>query len=282
MIPLLINTPETMFKIRVVTATPETMFKIRVVTAKDASEETLERLQAIGVLHIEEPQELDPADITAIEEKRNLIRRISVNINDILSHVRGEHRILIPEDAPPQALDTILHRTDRLRERCNRLREEATKLETDISNMEGLGRYLDILAQEINLPLKDLNYSGSYVSAKVFVFPVETARTFLEKAGRHILQHVTASSTEETVLYAIARTTSQNAVEALARDLGALPLEIPDEELTLGDFSAKKEDIVGRKEEEIEEVEREIGRQSPGKMRCCPLSSICQKPTMSH
>ncbi|MBW2545120.1 MAG: hypothetical protein JRD43_06600 [Deltaproteobacteria bacterium] len=246
MIPLLINTPET-------------MFKIRVVTAKDASEETLERLQAIGVLHIEEPQELDPADITAIEEKRNLIRRISVNINDILSHVRGEHRILIPEDAPPQALDTILHRTDRLRERCNRLREEATKLETDISNMEGLGRYLDILAQEINLPLKDLNYSGSYVSAKVFVFPVETARTFLEKAGRHILQHVTASSTEETVLYAIARTTSQNAVEALARDLGALPLEIPDEELTLGDFSAKKEDIVGRKEEEIEEVEREIG-----------------------
>ncbi|MDO9515847.1 MAG: V-type ATPase 116kDa subunit family protein [Syntrophales bacterium] len=245
MIPLLINTPET-------------MFKIRVVTAKDASAKALERLQAIGVLHIEEPQELDPADITAIEEKRNLIRKISVNINDILSNVRGEHRVLIPEDAPAQPLDKILHRTDRLRDKCARLREDATKLEADISNMEGLGRYLDILAQEINLPLRDLNYSGSYVSARVFVLPVETSKTFLEKAGPHILQHVTASSKEEVVLYTIARTTSQNMVEALARDLGSLPLEIPDEKLTLRDFSAKKEEIIGRKKEEIQELEREI------------------------
>ena len=245
MIPLLINTPET-------------MFKIRVVTAKDAAEETLERLQAIGVLHIEEPQELDPADITAIEKKRNLIRKISVNINDILSHVKGEHRIFIPEGAPAQSLDKILHRTDRLRDKCARLREDATKLEADIANMEGLSRYLDILAQEINLPLRDLNYSGSYVSARVFVFPAETSKTFLEKTSQYILQHIAASSEEETVLYTIARITSQNMVEALARDLGALPLEIPDEELTLRDFSAKKGNIIGRKKEEIEEVEREI------------------------
>jgi len=47
MIPLVINTPEA-------------MLKIRVVTAKDSSAETLERLQEIGVLHIEEPRELDP------------------------------------------------------------------------------------------------------------------------------------------------------------------------------------------------------------------------------
>jgi len=60
------------------------------------------------------------------------------------------------------------------------------------------------------------------------------------------------------VVYTIARTTSQNMVEALARDLGALPLEIPGEELTLREFTAKKDDIIGRKKQEIEEVEREI------------------------
>lgn len=245
MIPLLINTPET-------------MYKIRVVTARDASEKTLEHLQAIGVLHIEEPHELDPADITAAEEKRNLIRRISVNINDILSYVKGEHKVLIPDDIPSQPFDKILHQTGRLRERCARLREEATKLETDIATMEGLGRHLDILAQEMNLSLRDLNYSGGYLSARVFVFPAEAARAFLEKAGPHILEHITASSEDETVVYTIARTTSQNTVETLARDLGALPLEIPDEDVTLGEFITKKDDIIGRKQGEIEALEKEI------------------------
>ena len=245
MIPLLINTPET-------------MYKIRVVTARDASAKTLEHLQAIGVLHIEEPHELDPADMTAAEEKRTLIRRISVNINDILSYVKGEHKVLIPEDIPDQPFDTILHRTGRLREQCARLREEATRLETDIVTMEGLGRHMDILAQEVNLSLRDLNYSGGYLSARVFVFPTETARTFLEKAGQHILEQITASSEEETVVYAIARTTSQNTVEALARDLGALPLEIPDEDVTLREFITKKDDIIGRKQGEIEALEKKI------------------------
>jgi len=62
MIPLILNTPEA-------------MLKIRVVTARDSSAETLKRLQEIGVLHIEEPRELNPTDRTAIEEKRNLIEK---------------------------------------------------------------------------------------------------------------------------------------------------------------------------------------------------------------
>lgn len=245
MIPLLINTPET-------------MYKVRVVTAKDASEKTLERLQEIGVLHIEEPQELDPADLAAIEEKRNLIRKISVNINDILSYVRGEHKVLIPEEGAADPLDTILHRTGRLRERCARLREEATRLETDIAIMNGLVRYLDILSQEINLPLKDLHYSGSYLSARVFVFPQQTAEAFLEKAGGNIIQHVIASSEEETVVYAIARISNQSAVEVLARDLGSLPLEVPPENVTLQEFITNKDDIIAGKRGEIEALEKEI------------------------
>jgi len=245
MIPLFINTPET-------------MLKIRVVTAKDFSAKTLERLQATGVLHIEEPRELDSADRTAITEKRNLIRKISANISDILSYVKGEHRILIREDAKDQPLDKILHQTGRVHDRCARLREDATRLEADISNMEGLGRYLNILAHEINLPLKDLNYSGNYLSAKVFVFPTETCRTFLEKGRKHILQHITVSSEDETAVYTIARTNKQDMVETLARNLGVLPLEIPDEKLTLKEFIANKDDIIREKRGEITGLEKEI------------------------
>ena len=236
------------------------MLKIRVLTGKDSSAETLERLQETGVLHIEEPRELDPTDRTSIEEKRNLIRKISVNINDILSHVKGEHRVLIPEGTEAQPLDKILHQTGRLRDRCAHLREDTTRLEADISNMEGLGRYLDILADEINLSLRDLNYSGSYLSARVFVFPVETCKIFIEKVRQHLLQHITASSKDETetAVYTIARTTSQNIVETLARDLGALPLEIPDEELTLREFAEKKDGIIRGKGEEVTRLEGEI------------------------
>ena len=234
------------------------MLKIRVVTAKDSSVDTLKHLQETGVLHIEEPRELDPTDRTAIEEKRNLIRTISANINDILSYVKGEHTILIPESAEAQPLDKILHQTGRLRDRCTRLREDATRLEAEISNMEGLGRYLDILAYEINLSLKDLHYSGSYLSARVFVFPAETCKIFIEKARQHLLQHVTVSSKDETVVYTIAKTSNQNIVETLARNLGALPLEIPDEELTLREFAAKKDDIIRKKGEEVTGLEREI------------------------
>ncbi len=245
MIPLFINTPET-------------MLKIRVVTAKDSSAETLEHLRTTGVLHIEEPRELDSSDRTAITEKRNLIRKISANISDILSYVKEEHRILIREVLKDQPLDKILHQTGRLHDRCSRLREDATRLEADISNIEGLGEHLDILAHAINFPLRDLNYSGNYLSAKVFVFPTETCRTFLKKARKHILQDITVSSEYETAVYTIARTSKQNMVEALAKNLGVLPLEIPDEELTLKEFIAKKDDIIREKSKEIARLEKEI------------------------
>ena len=234
------------------------MLKIRVVTAKDSSAETLEHLRATGVLHIEEPRELDSSDRTAITEKRNLIRKISANISDILSYVKGEHRILIREVLKDQPLDKILHQTGRLHDRCSRLREDAARLEADISNMEGLGGHLDILAHAINFPLRDLNYSGNYLSAKVFVFPTETCRTFLKKARKHILQDITVSSEYETAVYTIARTSKQNMVEALAKNLGVLPLEIPDEELTLKEFIAKKDDIIREKSKEIARLEKEI------------------------
>jgi len=245
MIPLFINTPET-------------MFKIRVVTPKESSAKTLERLQATGVLHIEEPRKLDSADRKRITDKKNLIRKISANISDILAYVKGEHRVLVQETVEAQPLDTILHQTGKLHEKCARLREDSTKLGAEISNVEGISGHLDILAHEINLPLRDLNYSGNYLSAKVFVFPTKTCRTFLEKAHEHILEHITVSSEDETAVYTIVRTNKQNMVEALAKNLGVFPLEIPDEELTLKEFIAKKDDIIRKKGEEVAGLEKEI------------------------
>ncbi len=245
MVPLLINTPEA-------------MLKIRVVITKDASAKALELLKTTGALHIEEPRELDAADRAKITEKRNLIRKISANISDILSHVKREHKIFIPRDIKDQPLDTILHQTGKLREKCARLLEDLSKLETDIFNMEGIGRHLDALANEINLPLKDLNYSGDYLFTKLWVFPTEACKTFLKKAREHILEHITVASEDETAVYTIGRTDRQGTVETLARNLGVFPIEIPDEEITLQEFIIKKDDIIRQKRKQIDKLEKEI------------------------
>ena len=53
MIPLILNNPES-------------MVKVRVMTVKDYSEKTLKTLHRIGVLHIEEGKELKPIDLSLI------------------------------------------------------------------------------------------------------------------------------------------------------------------------------------------------------------------------
>ncbi len=56
MIPLVVNTPES-------------MVKIRVVTVRDDSERTLKALHRVGVLHVEESKELEPVDKAVIERE---------------------------------------------------------------------------------------------------------------------------------------------------------------------------------------------------------------------
>jgi len=244
MIPLFINTPET-------------MLKIRVVTTKDTSENALQLLKATGALHIEEPRELDAVDRTQITEKRNLIRKIFANISDILAYVEGEHTIALPEEITKRPLETIEHQTGTLRKRCAHLQENTARLETDISNMEGTAQYLDVLAHDIRLSLSDLNYSGEYLFTRVFVFPTETCKTFLATSREYILEHTAVAVEDKTLVYIIARTGRQNTIETLARNLGVVPLEIPDGEMPLDEFIAKKDDIIRQKKKQIDEIRRE-------------------------
>ena len=50
--------------------TPDPMLRVRVVTTKDYSTKTLKTLQRAGVLHVEQSEELKPLDREAIEHER--------------------------------------------------------------------------------------------------------------------------------------------------------------------------------------------------------------------
>jgi len=53
--------------------TPDPMVKVRVMTAKDYSNKALKTLHRAGVLHVEESEELRPVDRAAIENERGQV-----------------------------------------------------------------------------------------------------------------------------------------------------------------------------------------------------------------
>ena len=85
MIPLVVNTPEP-------------MVKVRVMTPKDYSPQTLKTLHTIGVLHVEESQELNPIDKEAIEQERKRVNDLLASINDVLTYVPKGERLSLGED----------------------------------------------------------------------------------------------------------------------------------------------------------------------------------------
>jgi len=85
MIPLIVNTPDP-------------MAKVRIVTTKDYSTKTLKTLHTTGVLHVEESEELKPVDKEAIEEERRKIGELLTSINDILAYMPKGERVSLKED----------------------------------------------------------------------------------------------------------------------------------------------------------------------------------------
>ena len=85
MMPLLLNNPEP-------------MVKVRVMTVKDYAEKTLKTLHRIGVLHIEEGKELKPIDKAAIELEHREVNELLTFVDDVLSYIPQEERVSLEED----------------------------------------------------------------------------------------------------------------------------------------------------------------------------------------
>lgn len=247
MMPLFINTPEP-------------MVKMRVITVKDSTEKTLRRLQEIGVLHVEEAKELEPVDKVAIERDRNRVRKALTSIHDILTCLPGERKVFLPEDVRHQSLDKITDQVSRFHDRFSKLTGRTDRLKKKIASLEELGKLLGFLAHEINMPLKDLHYSGSYLFTNVVAFSEEAYKIFSKRANRYLLQDITVPAEGKVVTYFIARAENRNVIETLMRNLGVTTLKIPGEELTLREFMAENDEMIRRRKGDIEELQKEIQR----------------------
>ncbi|HPR51081.1 MAG TPA: V-type ATPase 116kDa subunit family protein [Deltaproteobacteria bacterium] len=245
MIPMLINFPEP-------------MYKMRLASLKDDTETTLMDLQTSGMLHVEPAGKLSSQEQDTIRVLREQVSLALSRIQDILSALRGEREILVPESTPTKTTMEMVSLINEIHARYLTLSKDRTALQERISDIASLIRYLSPLAANVDLSFEDLNYSGEYLFTKVLVFSAESHKQFLAKASPGLIQNISAEVAGETVTLIVARTDQKKTIMKLALDLGAMELRLPDREWTLSRFFKEhrtlQEDLAG----EIEEIDGQL------------------------
>jgi len=248
MVPIIVNTPAP-------------MSKVRVVTTKDYSTETLKTLHTTGVLHVEESEELKPVDKEAIEEERRKIGELLTSINDILAYIPKGERVSLKEDVEviyTRPFDEVDSEVRSLCTKLSNMHHSATKLNEDVKSLTELTKYLGSLEKQANIRLGDLNFSGSYLFSRVFVFPNESFETLYSKLRGYILEDLTGTVENETVLYIIAKVEDQKTIESIVKDSGGKILPTPGEDLTLREFLEAADGNIHSLEEELTRLHTEI------------------------
>jgi V/A-type H+-transporting ATPase subunit I len=248
MVPLIVNTSDP-------------MAKVRVVTTKDYSTKTLKTLHTTGVLHVEESEELKPIDKEAIEQERRKIGELLTSINDILAYIPKGERVSLKEDVEviyTRPFDEVDSEVRLLCTKLSNVHQRATKLNKDIKELTELTKYLGSLERQADIRLQDLNFSGSYLFSRVFVFPNELFETSYPKLRDYILESLSGTVEHETVLYAIAKVENQETIEFAVEDGGGRILSIPGEDLTIREFLEAADGDIHSLEEELAKLHTEI------------------------
>lgn len=248
MLPLIVNTPDP-------------MAKVKVMTTKDRSTETLKTLHSAGVLHVEESEELKPADKEAIERERKKVSELLSSINDVLAYIPKGERVSLGEDVEviyTRPLDEIDSEVRALCTKLSKMHQTAAKLKEEIKELTELGKYLGPLGQQVDIRLRDLNFSGGYLFSRVFVFPNELFETLYPKLRDYLLENILVTIENETVLYAIAKSEDQKTIESTVRDGGGRILAISEKDLTLKEFLKSADSRIQSFKEELAKLQTEI------------------------
>ncbi len=247
--------------IPVVVNTPDPMIKVRVMTPKDYSTKTFKTLHTAGVLHVEESEELKPVDKEAIERERGEIGELLTSINDVLSYIPKGERVSLGEDVEViynRPLDEIDSEVRALCTKLSNMHHRATKLNEEGKELTELGKYLGSLGQQADIRLRDLNFFGSYLFSRVFVFPSELFEILYPKLRNYLLETIVTTIENETVLYAIAKVEDRETIESAVRDGGGKTLQIPEKDLTLREFLEATDGDIHSLEEELAKLHTEI------------------------
>ena len=248
MIPLILNNPES-------------MVKVRVMTVKDYSEKTLKTLHRIGMLHIEEGKGLKPVDKAVIELEHKEVSELLTFVDDVLSYIPREEQVSLEEDVEviyTRPFSEIGNEVRLLYNKINQLHERIVKLNDEVQQLAELGRYLEPLAGQADLKLGDLKFSGDYLFSRVVVLSTETYKSLYDKLKNYLFENIVTTVEGETIFHAVAKVRDQKIIESLVTDAGGKILQIPDEDLTLRGFLEITSSKIRSLEEELSKLREEL------------------------
>ncbi len=237
---------------------PEEMLRVRVAALKDSSSAALTDLQKLGVLHVEEAKELSPPEVEEITSRKQRTRKSVQEINEILDGLRGVREVAIPPQTAPMEPGEVMIRVDALKGRLSSLMEQREGFRARINALDTSARFLEALAQAVDVPLADLHYTGPYLFSRVVIFPREATGPFLEDMGDILLHRVEAQSGSEDVIYLLARVHDRDRIERAAANLGGSQLPSMDEDMTLREFNAHRRTIKEELAANLEALENDI------------------------
>jgi len=247
--------------IPVILNSPEPMVKVRVITLKDYSEQALKTLHKVGVLHVEQGEELKPVDKAAIEGQQKEVSELLAFVGGILGYITEKQQVSPGEDVEviyTRPFGEIGREVRSLYTRFAELYQKAVKINEEIKALTEQKRYLGALTQHHDIRLRDLKFSGDYLFSRVFILPTEAYETLHDELEENLLESAVGAVDNETVVYAIGKRENLEAVESLVGGAEGKILPIPDRDLTLGEFLEKSEGELHRLEEKSTELYQEL------------------------
>ncbi len=243
--------------------TPDPMAKVRVLTTKDHSTNTLKALHAAGVLHVEQSQELKPVDREAIERDSKEISRLLTEIDNVLAYIPKAESVSLDdiEVIYTRPLSEIQGEVESLCTKLSNMHRRVTTLEDGLKERAELSRYLDPIGRQADIRLVDLDFSGRYLFSRVFIVPVEAYQNIENEIQDQLLESMAVTLEHETILYIIARTQDRQAVESAVKSGGGRILQIPSEDSTVREFVEGAREKNKSVEEELTRLQAEIEEQ---------------------
>ena len=257
MIPLILNSPEP-------------MVKVRVITLKDYSEPTFKTLHKLGVLHVEESKELQPVDKAAVERQQKETSELLTFVGNMLSYITDKQQVSTGEDAEviyTKPFDELGKEVRSLYTRFAELHEKTVKIDKEVKQLTEQKKYLGAFAQQHDLKLRDLSFSGGYLFSRVFILSTEAYETLHNQLNKYLLGGIIGAVENETVLYAISKVENREALESLITNASGKILLIPDADLTLGEFLERAEDKLRRFEEKLTELSDKLQSKAEQELR---------------
>ncbi|UCD08992.1 MAG: hypothetical protein JSU79_11695 [Dehalococcoidales bacterium] len=248
MAPILINTAEP-------------MDKMRVVTIRDDSDRTLKTLQNIGVLDVEESDELDPIDRAAIEQAHREVNELTSYVTKILGYLPERDTVTIGEDIEviyTQPFGEIADEVKRIYNKTSRLQERIQEVTEKHHHLNEISTYLEPVAENIQLSVRDLNYSGKHLISRIIVAPTESADYLRNSLAEFISENIVVTAGTDTVIHAVADTRHAEKILSLVSGSGGRILDIPSDDISIKEYLDKCNHEITGYEQEKENLTEEL------------------------